>query len=84
MNALGQTSSPRTCTPAFAIEKFLALMHKVATATFPAWQEVLKAGIDDCKLPYDARRAVFEIQPIADYYFAGVVGLEAALQSTMT
>ena len=78
MNALSQTSSLRTCEPATAVQHFLAAMSKAATTTFPAWHDVLKSAIDERKLPYDIRRAAFEIQPVADYHLAGVVGLEAA------
>ena len=78
MNALSQISSLRTCEPAVAVQHFLAAMSKAATTTFPAWHDVLKSAIDERKLPYDVRRAAFEIQPLADFHLAGVVGMEAA------
>ncbi len=78
MNASGQFSLPPTCTAAKAVDRFLASMRRAADRTFPAWLEVLKDGLEECTLTYDTRRAVFDIHPIADLYFAAVVGLEAA------
>ena len=78
MYTSSQTSSLRACEPAVAVRHFLAAMSKAATATYPAWLDVLKTAIDERRLPYDARRAAFDIQPLADYHLAGVVGLDAA------
>lgn len=57
---------------------FLKRMGKAARHTFPAWETTLLAGIEECALGYDQRREVLEIHPLDDYYFAGVVALEAA------
>lgn len=83
MNAFGQTYSLRTCTAPRAVERFLVSMRKAADSSFPAWCEVLKAAVGDCALSYDIRRAVFDMHPIDDYYFAAAVGKEAALIRTL-
>jgi hypothetical protein len=76
MNALGQTSSLRICEPAKAVAHFLAAMRRSAQASYPLWQDVLTDALQDCPLGYDARRALLEIHPVADYYFAAVAGIE--------
>ncbi|MHB1204102.1 MAG: hypothetical protein ACYCZX_00930 [Rhodospirillaceae bacterium] len=58
--------------------RFLKDIKKAAEKTFPKWQEVLVEGIEECPLTYDTRRAIFDIHPLDDYYFAGAVALEAA------
>ncbi|MBY0511528.1 MAG: hypothetical protein K2P94_15420 [Rhodospirillaceae bacterium] len=67
-----------TVEPKKAVARFLKDMAAVAKRSFPAWQKTLTAGIEDCPLNYDQRRGIFEIHPLDDYYFAGVVALEAA------
>jgi len=64
--------------PKVAIAGFLRDMAKIAARTFPAWQKTLTSGIDECPLGYDQRRAVLEIHPLDDYYFAAAVAVEAA------
>jgi hypothetical protein len=64
--------------PKKAAARFLKDMATVAKRSFPAWQKTLTAGIEECPLNYDQRRGIFEIHPLDDYYFAGVVALEAA------
>lgn len=61
-----------------AVKRFLADMKKAAAKTFPQWEETLTEGIGECSLTYDNRRAIFDIHPIDDYYFAGAVALQAA------
>ena len=53
-------------------------MLKATQATFPAWEETLRAGVEDCALGYDDKRAVLDQHPLDDYYFAGVVALATA------
>jgi hypothetical protein len=67
-----------TVEPKKAVARFLKDMAVVAKRSFPAWQKTLTAGIEECPLSYDQRRGIFEIHPLDDYYFAGVVALEAA------
>ncbi len=64
--------------PKVAISAFLKDMTKAAKRTFPAWEKTLVAGLEDCTLSYDQRRAILEIHPLDDYYLAGVIALEAA------
>jgi hypothetical protein len=71
-------SGKRFVEPKAAVTRFLADMAKVAKRTYPAWHETLTDGIKDCPLSYDQRRAVLEIHPLDDYYFAGVVALEVS------
>lgn len=72
-STLKPTAAPRT-----AVVRFLKDIKKAAEKTFPKWQEVLVEGIEECPLTYDTRRAIFDIHPLDDYYFAGAVALEAA------
>jgi hypothetical protein len=60
-----------------AVSHFLSEMNSVAARTYPAWNRILSDGLSEYSLSYDERRALFEIHPIDDYYFAGVVALDA-------
>jgi hypothetical protein len=60
-----------------AVTSFLNTMIANAGRTSAAWVKLLDAGLEDCKLNYDERRAFFDPQPVEDYYFAGVVAMEA-------
>ena len=53
-------------------------MATAAKRTFPAWHETLVAGLEECALGYDDKRTVIEVHPLDDFYFAGVVALEAS------
>ena len=72
------TSSKPEIEAKAAVARFLSDMSTAAKRTFPAWHETLTAGIEECALGYDDKRAVIEIHPLDDYYFAGVVALEAS------
>jgi hypothetical protein len=61
-----------------AVAHFLTAMAAVSAQAFPGWQRVLNDGLSDCTLNIDDRRALFELHPIDDYFFAAVVALEAA------
>ncbi len=65
--------------PRTAISGFLKDVCKMTQRTFPAWQPILTAGIEECTLTYDQRRAVLEVHPLDDSYFAGAVAMEASL-----
>jgi hypothetical protein len=78
MNATSQFSLSPGCTSQRAVASFLAAMGRAAARSFPAWRDVLKSGLDECALDYDTRRAVYDIHPLDDLYFAAVVGQEAA------
>jgi hypothetical protein len=61
-----------------AVSHFLAEMNSVAARTYPAWSKVFTDGLAEHKLNFDERRALLDVHPIDDYYFAGVVALETA------
>ncbi len=76
--SIGATAVKPTVEPKAAVARFLKHMADAARKTFPAWQKRLIGGLDDCKLSYDTQYALIDAHPIEDYYFAGVVALEAA------
>jgi hypothetical protein len=61
-----------------AVDRFLAAMKRATERSYPAWLAVLEDGLADCTLNYETHRAVFDMHPLEDYYFAAAVGLEAA------
>jgi hypothetical protein len=76
--SLHSTSLKKIISSQNAVAAFLKRMTKAAKHSFPGWEKTLTAGIEDCALGYDQRRAVIDIHPLDDYYFAGVVALEAS------
>ncbi len=60
-----------------AVAHFLDAMKSVAARTYPAWNKILMEGLADRALDYDERRALLDVHPIDDYFFAGVVALDA-------
>jgi hypothetical protein len=60
-----------------AVSHFLGAMHSVAARTYPAWNRILIEGLSEHSLTYEESRALLEIHPIDDYYFAGVVAMDA-------
>jgi hypothetical protein len=61
-----------------AVQHFLNAMAEVAARTYPVWSSTLNDALSECSLNYDERRALFELHPIDDYYFAAIVALEAS------
>ena len=53
-------------------------MMSAAKRTFPNWRDTLSSELEDCSLNYDDKRAALDVHPLDDYYFAGVVALEAS------
>lgn len=76
--SIGATAVKPSVEARTAVARFLKHMLSAAHKTFPAWQKKLIEGFDDCKLPYDTQYALVDAHPLDDYYFAGVVALEAA------
>lgn len=76
--SIGTTVAKPTVAIETAVARFLKHMNTAARKTFPSWEKTLTEGIDDCALNYDTRYALLEVHPLDDYYFAGVVALEAA------
>lgn len=75
---LGTTGEDNSVEASEAVAYFLGEMLSASARTYPAWSRVLDEAFGECALGYDDRRALFEIHPIDDYYFAGVVALECA------
>ena len=61
-----------------AVSYFLVEMRSAAARTYPIWSKLLDGAFAECALNFDERRGLFDIHPIDDYYFAGVVALECA------
>lgn len=76
--SIGATAVKPTVEAKVAVARFLKHMSAAAKKTFPAWQKKLIEGLDDCKLSYDTQYALIDAHPLDDYYFAGVVAMEAA------
>lgn len=76
--SIGATAMKPTVEVKTAVARFLKHMAAASRKTFPAWQKKLIEGLDDCDLSYDTQYALVDAHPIDDYYFAGVVALEAA------
>ncbi len=66
-----------------AVSHFLAEMNSVAARIYPVWSKIFNEGLSEHKLSYDERRALFDVQPIDDYFFAGIVALETARIRTL-
>lgn len=61
-----------------AVAYFLGEMLSAAGRTYPVWSKLLDEALSECTLGFDERRALREVHPLDDYYFAGVVALECA------
>lgn len=61
-----------------AVAYFLGEMLSAAGRTYPVWNKLLDDALGECTLGFDERRALLEVHPLDDYYFAGVVALECA------
>ncbi len=75
---IGASADDNAVDANLAVSYFLAEMQSVAARTYPAWSKVLDGAFSECSLNYDERRALFEMHPVDDYYFAGIVALECA------
>ncbi len=64
--------------PADVIAEFLQAMTQATRKTYPTWQRILVDGVTDVAPEgTDLYRQLIEYQPLEDFYFAGVVALEA-------
>jgi hypothetical protein len=61
-----------------AVSHFLGEMNSVAARTYPAWNRILLEGLSEHALTYEESRGLLEVHPLDDYYFAGVVAMDAA------
>jgi len=76
--SIGATVTKPPVAARVAVDRFLKHMGIAARRTFPAWSKTLTEGLNECPLTFDLRYALLEAHPLDDYYFAGVVALEAS------
>lgn len=65
-------------TPKTAIAKFLVDMRHMAERAWRPWNKALVAALQECALPLQARRLILDLNPVEDYFFAGVIAQQAA------
>ena len=75
---MGADAADNSVEAKLAVSYFLAEMLRATTRTYPIWSKLLDGAFTECSLSFDERRGLFDIHPIDDYYFAGVVALECA------
>lgn len=75
---MGADAADNSVEAKLAVSYFLAEMRSAAARTYPIWIKLLDGAFAECALNFDERRGLFDIHPIDDYYFAGVVALECA------
>ena len=75
---IGGDASDNNVEARLAVTYFLAEMLAAASRTYPIWKKLLDGAFAECSLSFDERRTLFEMHPIDDFYFAGVVALECA------
>lgn len=77
LNSPGEKPDPNK-----VIRMFLADMADAAKKTYPLWRERLSQGLSETAGENNATVAeLFAYRPVEDFYFAGVVGMEAARMS---
>ena len=72
------TAIKHTVTPKEAVKRFLYDVVERVEKTYPVWEKRLLTFLEDTEMDFEERRRIFEIQPVRHYYYAMVVGLEAA------
>jgi hypothetical protein len=75
---MGADANDNSVEARLAVLYFLAEMQAAAARTYPTWSKLLDNAFSECALSFDERRSLFEMHPMDDYYFAGVVALECA------
>ncbi len=71
-------SSRFSIAPATAVQKFLVDMRLTAERSFRAWKQALDAGFAKTALAPADRAALLKPHPLEDYFYAGLIGLQAA------
>lgn len=61
-----------------ATKQFLHDVVEVVEKTYPIWEKRLSSFIDETQLDIDEKRKLLEIHPARHYFYAAVVGIEAA------
>lgn len=64
--------------PDAAVRKFLVDMRLTAERSYGAWKQVLDGGFAKTTLSAGDRRDLLKPHPLEDYYYAGLIGLQAA------
>ena len=64
--------------PETAVQKFLVDMRLAADRVFRAWKQALEDGFAKTSLSPEERRDLLKPHPLEDYFYAGLVGLQAA------
>ena len=64
--------------PEAAIAKFLVDMRILAERAWRPWNKALAGALVECALPLQARRRILDLNPMEDYFFAGMVAQQAA------
>jgi hypothetical protein len=75
---IGGDVSDNSVEARLAVAYFLTEMLSAASRTYPIWKKLLDGAFAECSLSFDERRALLDIHPLDDYYFAGAVALECA------
>lgn len=64
--------------PDAAVQKFLVDMRLTAERSYGAWKQVLDDGFAKTPLTPADRRDLLKPHPLEDYFYAGLIGLQAA------
>lgn len=78
MPAVARLDPLLAITPATAIGKFLVDMRILSERAWRPWNKALLSALTECALPARARRVILDLNPIEDFFFAGVVAQQAA------
>ncbi|MCA0201423.1 MAG: hypothetical protein LCH56_11380 [Proteobacteria bacterium] len=71
-------SSRFLITPETAVQKFLVDMRLTAERSFRSWKLAVDAGFAKTNLAPADRTALLKPHPLEDYFYAGLIGLQAA------
>jgi hypothetical protein len=63
--------------PETAVQKFLVDMRLTAERSFRPWKEALEAGFSKTSLAPADRAELLKPHPLEDYFYAGLIGLQA-------
>lgn len=72
------SAAKQTVTTEQAARRFLNHVVGIVDKTYPVWERRLSAFLDDTPMDIEERRNLLEVHPTRHYYFASVVGIEAA------
>jgi len=79
---MSAVSSRFLIAPEAAIRKFLVDMRLAAERSYPSWKQGLESGFAKTSLAPADRQALLQPHPLEDYFFAGLIGLQAAAART--